>query len=109
METNTPTAISMTAIDLRIIPPILPGIQQVLDRILKDRGIELVPNELPISFGEYQLCVAQDAQMPGDGRPARGKVLGDLPRAHRTAPEQTQDIASRRIGERTKDGIHSHG
>ena len=80
-------------------------VEEMVDEILKDRGIELVHDLLAVALGENEPGVAQCAEVPRDGRPRGGEVLSDLAGGFGSVAKEVQDLAPRRIGERA-EGVH---
>src|SRR5256885_644484 len=83
-------------------------VEQMLNEVLEDGGIELVHDLLAIPLGEDEPRVAERAEMARDGRPRRWKLLGDLTGRFRSVAEQVEDLPSGRVGEGT-EGIHYLG
>src|SRR5690349_10940166 len=58
-----------------------PGpVNQMLDEVLEDRRVQLVPNLLPAAFGRDETGVLQDGEVPRDGGPAGIKAGRDVAR-----------------------------
>jgi hypothetical protein len=84
-------------------------VEHVLDELVKDRRVELVAHLLPISLGQDELGVAENAEVARDRRPRRAELTGDLTGGSRSVAKQAQDCATSRIGERSKGGVHALG
>src|SRR5664279_2560822 len=76
--------------------------------VLEDRGVQFVAHVLSVALTDDELRVPQDAQVPRNGGPTRGKLLRDLPRGARAVAEELEDRAAGRIGERAKGRLHGH-
>jgi len=51
----------------------------MVNQILKDRGVQLVSNLLPVPFGSHEIGIPKDREMPGNRGPARFEPLGNGP------------------------------
>src|SRR5438093_12597010 len=69
---------------------------QVLDQILEHRGVEFVVNLLAVPLGRDQIGVFKDAEVPGDGGPARVEPRRDLAGGARRRAEEPEDRATGR-------------
>ena len=78
----------------------------MFDDVLEDAHVELIDDLLADARGGDELRLAQDGEVPRDGRPGRIEVLGDLAGRPRPVAQEPQDISARRIGEGAKGGIH---
>jgi hypothetical protein len=77
----------------------------VLDKILKDRCIQLVVNRLALSLGDDQAGAAEDRKMPGDGGPAGLKLIRDFARGSRACSEKVENLSPRFVGQSAEDGV----
>src|SRR5262245_12184680 len=57
--------------------------QHVPREILEDRGVELVVDFLAMASGGDEATLAEDREVPRDGRPARVEARRDFPRRAR--------------------------
>src|SRR5687767_15620467 len=94
-------------IHLRIVPPRAKPLDEVLDDVLENGGVQLVDDVLAVPFGQNQLRILEHAQVPGDGRPAGGEFPGDLTGRARPASKELENLAAGRIGEGTENVVHS--
>src|SRR5205085_980472 len=81
-------------------------VEHVLDEIIEDSGVELVDDLLTLSLGNDQPRISKLAEVARDGRPCRGKMIGNLARRARPVAQQAQDLAACRIGEGLEGGVH---
>lgn len=85
-------------------------LDQMLNQVLENRGIQLVSNLLTMALGYDQASVAEHGKMPGDGRPARAEASGDISRSKGPITQQPEDVTSGLVGECAKRlirGTHS--
>src|SRR5579864_1134071 len=80
-------------------------LHQVLDEILKHRGVELVLDLLPVSFSRDQAGFFQHAEMPRYRRPAGFESRRDLAGRTRRRAQETQNLAASRIRECPEHGV----
>src|SRR5690349_8080817 len=116
-EKTIATRIRKGATSLRMLPSartrppwaaILRGtnpVEQMLNEILEDGGVQLVHDLLAVALGKDEARVAKRAEVARDRRPRGRKLLGDLAGRLRPIAEQPEDLPAGRVGERTK-GIH---
>src|SRR3954467_10025204 len=78
-----------------------------LDDVLEDAHVELIDDLLADARGGDELRLAQDGEVPRDGRPGGIEVLGDLAGGPRPVAQEPQDIAAGGVGEGAEGGIHS--
>ena len=71
----------------------------MVNQILKDRGVQLVSNLLPVPFGGHQIGIPQDREMAGNRGPARFESPGNGPRRERSVAKQPKDLPARFIPE----------
>jgi hypothetical protein len=72
----------------------------MLNEVLQDRRIQLIPNLLLLPHGQDESGVPQHSQMTGDGRPGGIEAIGDFSRVQGTLPKHLEDFTARGIGER---------
>ena len=78
----------------------------MLDDLLKNGRVELVPYVLSVALCQHEVGIAKDAEVSGDGRPGRRESLGDLTGGTWPRPEKFEDLSSGRVGEGAEDGVH---
>src|SRR5437868_6118299 len=81
-------------------------VEQMLNEVLEDGGIQLIHDLLAVALGEDEPRVTESAEVPGDGGPGGRELLGDLAGGLGSVAEQAENLASRRVGERA-EGIHA--
>src|SRR5690349_5814955 len=81
-------------------------VEQMLNEVLEDGGIQLVHDLLAVALGESESRVAERAEVTRDRCPCRGKLLGDLAGRLRPVAQQPEDLPASRVGERAK-GVHA--
>src|SRR2546425_7210412 len=67
---------------------------QMLNEIFEDRRVELVVDRLAAPLGNHQTTRSQNSQMPGNGGPARMKLIGDFAGGFRPAAQELQNRAA---------------
>ena len=77
----------------------------MLDDLLKNGRVELVPHVLSVALCQDEVGIAKDAEMSGDCRPGRWETVGDLTGGTWSGPEEFEDLASGRVGEGAKDSV----
>jgi len=82
-------------------------IEQVLEKLLKDRGIELIANHRAFALGQDEARGAKDSQMARDGGPREREAGREVAGATRSVAERLEDRAPGWIGERAEDGVGS--
>src|SRR5690349_5868003 len=90
MEKTADARIRMGATSLRMLPSPRAGppptialrgtnpVEQMLNEILKDGGVQLVDDLLAVALGEDESRVPQRAEVTRDRRPRGRKLFGDL-------------------------------
>jgi hypothetical protein len=78
----------------------------MLDDLVEDGRVQLVPDTLSIALGQYEVGVAKDTEVTRDGSPGRRELVGDLAGCARACPKELEDLAASRVGEGAKGGVH---
>src|SRR5258705_2545960 len=86
-------------IHLRIWSPRAKPLDEMFDDVLKYGGVELVHDVLPVSLGEDQTRVLENAQVARDCCPAGFELVGDLTRRPGPGAKQLQDFPAGGIGQ----------
>src|SRR6185503_12470298 len=81
-------------------------LEQVVDEVLEDGGVELVDDLLAAALGENEAGVAERAEVARDGGPGGREVLGDLAGRARSVAEESEDLAAGGVGEGA-EGVHA--
>src|SRR5436189_6134859 len=74
-------------------------VEQMIDEILEDGGIEFVDDLLTVTLRKNEPGIAERAEVARHGRPRRREVLGDLAGGFRSVAKEVQNLAPRRVGE----------
>src|SRR5471032_1212688 len=74
-------------------------VEDVLDEVVEDGGVELVDDLLAVALGQNQSGVAQLPQVPRDRRPRGGEVRRDLAGRARSIAQQAENLPTSRISE----------
>jgi hypothetical protein len=77
----------------------------VLDKILKNRRVQLVVNRLTLALGDDQAGTAEYCKMPGDRGPAGLKLVSDLARGSRARSQEVENLSACFVGQRTEDSV----
>src|SRR4051812_3804868 len=118
MENATAARMGRGATSLRMLPS--PGarpapavalrrpnpVEQMLNEVLEDGGVQLVHDLLAVALGEDEPRVAEGAEVTRDRRPGSGELLGDLAGRLGTITQQPEDLPAGGVGERAK-GVHA--
>src|SRR3954469_1543169 len=98
----SPGARPAPAVSLRRPDPV----EQMLNEILEDGGVQLVHDLLAVALGKDEPRVAEGAEVTRDRRPGSGELLGDLAGRLRAIAQQPEDLTTRRVCKRAK-GVHA--
>jgi hypothetical protein len=77
----------------------------MLDEILEDRCVQLVSDFLAMAFRDDEPGVSEDGEVPGDRRPARIELSGDVARRERAVTKESKDAPTRFVRKRAKSAI----
>src|SRR6266508_2607668 len=105
METATASA-AMTRPNQRLRIGCSPETgHEVPDDFLKYGGIQPIPDELAFALRGDEVCRLEHAEVVRHRRERDGELLGDLARRAILLGQQLEDLAARRIRQRSKQGV----
>ena len=80
-------------------------VNQMLNQVLEDRGVQLVANLLPAPLGDDETGVAQHREVARNRGPARVEPIRDVAGGQRAVPQQRENVAPRLVGQCAEGSI----